>query len=129
MAKLSGGGIGMNKNVREGVKGGSRTTRPVNVAGLSQLGTSIGSKLRGPERYTTQNSAKTFFESAKQAATPMGNTVAAQTVCGVGGSRTVYRTGTQQMHGAPVQGSTPAPRDILSEFGGESNPASAVKRR
>ena len=85
--------------------------------------------MKGPSSFTGTNSARPVFERPASAATPMGNEVAAQTVCGAGGSRTVYRTGTQQTYGSVVQGSTPKPVDILSQFGPESNPASAVKRR
>jgi hypothetical protein len=51
----------------------------------------------------------------------MGNTLAAATVCGVGGSRTLYgQAGTQSQHG-PVAGSTkPAGKDILNSFGPDS---------
>lgn len=50
--------------------------------------------------------------------TKLGNEVATATVCGVGGSRTLYgQAGTQSQHG-PVAGK-PAPqgKDILREFG------------
>jgi hypothetical protein len=40
--------------------------------------------------------------------TKFGNEVAANTVCGVGGSRTIYATGTQTTHGS-VAG-TPKPQ-------------------
>jgi hypothetical protein len=36
---------------------------------------------------------------------------------GPGTGRTVMRSGSQSQHGAAVQGSTPPPRDILSEYG------------
>jgi hypothetical protein len=39
----------------------------------------------------------------------LGNEVAATTVCGVGGSRTIYKTGTQDVQGAPAQGN-PMPK-------------------
>jgi hypothetical protein len=130
MAKsTSGGGISSNKLVCVGVKGGSRTTQVVSPRGVSQLGIAQGGKLRREGSFTGINTANNVFEGNKPAATQMGNAVAASTVCGVGGSRTIYKTGYQSMHGDPVQGSTPAPKDILSQFGPDSPASSLVRKR
>jgi hypothetical protein len=112
----SGGGINSSVVKNVGIQGGSRTTQPVSPRGVSQLGYSPGSTLDRSGSFTTKSSALPVFEGNKQAATPMGNQVASQTVCGVGGSRTVMRAGTQATHGpvagpAPVQG-----RNIFREF-------------
>ena len=117
MAKIiSGGGITGNKLVRVGVKGGSRSTQPVSPAGMSQYGTAQGGRIKGTGSFTGINSAKNVFEAKKADATPMGNAIAASTVCGPGGSRTVYRSGTNAVHGpvagpAPIQG-----RSIFDQF-------------
>jgi hypothetical protein len=128
MAK-SGGGIGMNKNVSGKVYGGSRTTQVVSPRGVSQLGAAQGGKLKREGSFTGVNSSLPVFEGNKPAATQMGNAVAASTVCGVGGSRTVYKTGTQMTHG-PVRGPAPVQgREILGAYGPDSPPASLVRKR
>jgi len=44
--------------------------------------------------------------------------------------RTLYgQGGTQQMHGAPVQGSSPAPKDFLSQFGPEVTDKNTLVRK
>jgi hypothetical protein len=65
----------------------------------------------GPEKFT-----------AAPPSVALGNSVAASTVCGPGGSRSVMPSGGQGQHG-PVAGK-PAPqgRDILGSFGPESKP-------
>ena len=61
---------------------------------------------------------------------PSGNQVALNVgQGGPGTGRTVYRTGTQQMHGAPVQGQSPGQRDILSEFGREVTDKNTLVRK
>ena len=61
---------------------------------------------------------------------PMGNQVALNVKGGgPGAGRTVMRTGSQSRHGAPVQGSTPTPRDILSEYGREVTDKGTLVRR
>jgi hypothetical protein len=129
MAKLSGGGIQMSKNVTGKVHGGLQTTRPVNVGGLSQYGTAVGGKIRDGS-ISGVNSARAMFEAPKAERVPMGNTVAASTVAGPGGSRQVLRSGSQAQHGpvagpAPVQG-----RPIWPEFPPEtSSQGSLVRKR
>jgi hypothetical protein len=129
MAK-SGGGIGMNKNVSGKVYGGSRTTQVVSPRGVSQLGAAQGGKLTREGSFTGLNSSLPVFAGNRPAATALGNALTNNVgKGGPGTGRTTYRSGYQSMHGAPVQGSTPAPRDILSQFGPESNPASLVRKR
>ena len=124
-SRLTGGGPDMNKNVGVGVRGGSRTTQAVSVAGLSQLGTAQGGRIKGSGSYSGVNSARNVFEGNKQAATPMGNAVAASTKAGPGGSRTVYRSRTNAVHGptvgAPVQG-----RAIWPEYPPETTSRSSL---
>jgi hypothetical protein len=93
-----GGGLGMNKVVRETVRGGSRSTEAINPRGVSQFGYSPGSTLDKSGSFTTKNSALPVFEGNKTAATPMGNTLAASCPAGAGGGRTVHKSGTQGQH-------------------------------
>jgi hypothetical protein len=128
MAKVTGGGIQSSVNREVGVRGGKRTTNAVSPAGLSQYGTAQGGRIKGSGSFTGISSAKNVFEGAKTAATPMGNAVAASTVCKPGGSRTVYRAGYQSA--TPNVQMPKGGRDILKEFGPEaSDPSPLVSRR
>jgi hypothetical protein len=112
----SGGGIGMNKNVQVPVKTGSGSTgiwpSYTNAPG-SQFGdhTTDGKSTgyRGPKR----EDGKSFQP------VPFGNEVALNV--GKGGcstGRTIYKTGSQDMHGQPASGNPPAQgKDVLSQFG------------
>jgi hypothetical protein len=115
--KLSGGGIQSSKLVRVGVNAGPSSTRIIDPRGVSQLGYATGSKLARPSSYTTQNSALPVFKG-NAAQVPLGNQLATNVGKGSpGAGRTIYRPGTQSTYGAPVQGSSPTRRDILSEYG------------
>jgi hypothetical protein len=109
----SGGGIGMNKNVQVPVKTGSGSTgiRPsyTNAPGSHYGDHTIDGKstgYRGPKREDSKS-----FQPSK-----FGNEIAASTVCGPGGSRSIYKSGSQGQTGS---GGSPEPagRDILSSFG------------
>ena len=51
----------------------------------------------------------------------MGNTLAPATVCGPGGSRTLYgQSGTNQQYGGVAGKPAPAGKDILNDFGPDS---------
>jgi hypothetical protein len=111
----SGGGITSNKLVRPPVKTGAPSNK-VNPGGVDQLGQKMA--------------VKTAFEPlyvGKGAQAPLGNAVAASTVCGPGGSRTIMRSGSQAQHGAPVRSDQPQGRDMLSQFGPESRRPSSSK--
>jgi hypothetical protein len=95
-----GGGIGSRVNVEKPVRVGNRA-EAINERGVSQIGQSMGNKatdhtkrlasiepVRGQQRRPTQPSGF-----------PLGNEVAAKTVCGPGGSREVMRSGTQGQKG------------------------------
>jgi hypothetical protein len=125
----SGGGINSSVVKNVGIQGGSRTTQPVSPRGVSQLGYSPGSTLSRTGAFTTQSSALPVFEPKKPNSVPFGNTEAAATVAGPGGSRTVYRSGYQGQHGAPVQGSSPKPVDLLSQFGSEVSDKNTLVRK
>jgi hypothetical protein len=129
MAKIiSGGGITGNKVKSVGVKTGPASTNKISPRGVSQYGYATGSTLKREGSYTSTNSALPV-SAGRASQVPSGNAVAASTICGPGGSRTVYRSGTNAVHGAVVQGHSPTPRDTLSEYGREANPMSTVRRR
>ena len=129
MAKLSGGGITSNKLVRPGVRTGPASTNKIDPRGVSQYGYATGSRIHKSGSYGTENTALPVnVGTAPQV--PMGNQVALNVKGGgPGAGRTVMRTGSQSRHGAPVQGSTPTPRDILSEYGREVTDKGTLVRR
>jgi hypothetical protein len=111
MAKSKAGGGYRSKQVKNvGVRTGQRAEE-IRPAGVSQIGSSIGNKamghagilkggvepVRGQQRGPTQPGGF-----------PLGNTIAAATVCGPGGSREVMRSGSQSQHG-PVNPGQPTP--------------------
>jgi hypothetical protein len=106
--KISGGGITSNKLVRPGVKAGGPNTNKVNERGVFQLGTMQGDALRPSGGHTGQSTALPLMKGTASQV-PSGNQVAAQTVAGPGGSRTVMRSGSQGVHGAPIPDTTPKP--------------------
>ena len=106
MAKLSGGGS--NKLVRPSIKSGPPRTNIVSPASVDQLGQAVAFK-KDPLPIRT----------APQV--PMGNAVATNVGKGSpGAGRTVMKSGSQGTHGEVNPGHSPAPRDILSEYGPES---------
>jgi hypothetical protein len=99
---LAGGGIaGKNvtkQNVRIGI--GARAVDPQYPG---QPGGSRGNSVQrglegGGTRLLANNRADVYGGPSFRPA-PLGNAVAASTKCGVGGSRTVYKTSTQGQHG------------------------------
>jgi hypothetical protein len=72
----SGGGLTSNKLVRPSVKAGPPRSNKVSIAATDALGQQLA--------YKRPNLIKGTMPQV-----PMGNAVAAQTVCGPGGSRTV----------------------------------------
>jgi hypothetical protein len=112
----SGGGATMNKNRSVGVKAGPPSTNKISPKGVSQIGTTVVREAVEKVNVDTMPQVKS------------GNAVAASTVAGPGGSRTIYPRGTQSQHGSPARGEmnrapdVPASakgRDILSSFGPE----------
>jgi hypothetical protein len=124
---ISGGGLTSNKLVRPGVKAGPPSTNKINPRGVSQYGYATGSMI-SDGAYTIKNSALPVREgTAGQVA--MGNKVAASTVCGVGGSRTIYRTGGQGTQGPVVPGNAKEGRSIFAEFPPETTSQSSLVRK
>jgi hypothetical protein len=104
----SGGGATSNKLRQVPVRTGPPRTDKVSVAATGMLGQSIN--FQRPEL---------IKGTAPQV--PSGNDVAASTVCGPGGSRTIYKSGFQALTGKPSPGEgkigPSAGKDILSEYG------------
>jgi hypothetical protein len=117
--KISGGGITSNKLVRPGVKAGPANTNVVSPRGVSQYGYATGSRISRTGSYTTENTSLPVIER-KAGESVLGHVKALDVgKGGPGTGRTIYKSGYQSLHGAPVQGSTPTPRDTLAEFGPE----------
>jgi hypothetical protein len=113
--RLSGGGITMNKNVKGNVRAGPASTNKVSPAGVSQLGYATGDKLKGEGSHTGINTAQKVFQgTAPQVRS--GNDVAASTVAGPGGSRTVLRSGGQGVHGPVIPDNRPPARNVWNEY-------------
>jgi hypothetical protein len=117
----SGGGITSNKLVRPGVKNPTQT-RSISPTGASELGSAMGS-LKGHG-----NAATPLFDGKAVPQTNFGNEVARNVgKGGPGTGRTVYKTGTQQMHGAAAGTRPPASPDTLREFGPDYRPMGAKR--
>src|SRR5262249_48068653 len=110
MAKLSGGGITSNKLVHPNIRTG-QPYKASSPASASQLGQSVSFKREQVDVGRAYTGA------------PLGNQVALNVGAGGAGTgRTVHHCGSQGTHGPVNPGhSTPAGRDILSEFGPEKS--------
>src|SRR6266852_3002139 len=102
----SGGGIMSNKLVQSKTPKAEPKPRAISPGGVSQLGEHVGTR-----RAVQPLDVGPGFK-------PKGPTDNVKAV-GVGGGRQIHRSGSQAMHGAPVQGPSRPVRDILSEFGRE----------
>src|SRR5262249_42178126 len=108
MARLTGGGILGNKNVKVGVKAGPAHTNVMSPAGASQLGTAMANR-----------KSVEALQRGTAGQVPLGNAVATNVGAGGPGTgRTTYASGSQGTHGSVDRGEPrPAGRDILDEFG------------
>jgi hypothetical protein len=94
----------MTKQIRKnlvhpGVRTGSGANR-VHVAATNQrLGGKVGDHVTG--KGGTNYKGETLYNRSAPTFDPVryGNEIAASTVCGVGGSRTIYKTGSQGQRG------------------------------
>ena len=78
----------VNKPVITGKPG-----RAINPAAVAQLGGVYGSHIT--ERRETEYRGEKWLEGKRPVEQEMGNTIAAATKCGVGGSREVFKSGSQ----------------------------------
>jgi hypothetical protein len=107
--KGSGGGIGMNKNVRVGVRTG-RGGKAQSPAAVNQLGAKVGDHTTGKRGSSGYRGEELVRGPGYNPAPGFGNAVALNVGGGGPGTgRTVMRSGSQQTHGAPAAGS-PMPK-------------------
>ena len=109
-----GGGHGSKNVVHKPVRTGA-DRRGVNPGWVAQKGQMVGNKATHTGG-TTGYSGEKKFDGTTGISVPLGNSVAASTKCGVGGSRTLYgQSGSQGQHGAPNPGMPrPQGRGILT---------------
>jgi hypothetical protein len=119
----SGGGYSSNKRREVGVRTGPPRTDVVSVEAVSELGARTAFPKPGLIKGTVPQVRS-------------GNDVAESTVCGPGGSRTVYRTGYQALRGPVSQGegerkgkADVGPRAILGEAPNHNSPFHPVPFR
>ena len=127
----SGGGINSSVVKQVDIKSGSPNLTAYSPRGVSQLGVSQGSMLSKTGAFTSRPSAAPLSEGQKRDFVPLGNSLTNNIGAGGPGSgRVLYgQGGTQQMHGAPVQGSSPKPVDLLSQFGSEVTDKNTLVRK
>jgi hypothetical protein len=112
------GGIASRQVVKKPVKTGVGN-RGVSVGAVGQLGHKQGSHTtEGKE--TSYRGAGPIHQGPALRPAEMGNALAAKTVCGPGGSRTIYASGSQGQTGSGGA-EKPSGRDILGSFGPESS--------
>jgi hypothetical protein len=105
MKAKSGGGATMNKNVSPSVRTGQpyKATSP---GAADQIGQTVAFKKEQCDTGRAYNSSQ------------LGNAKALDVGKGSpGAGRTIHRSGSQGTHGPVNPGHSPAPRDILSEYG------------
>jgi hypothetical protein len=111
----------MTKQIRKnlvhpGVRTGSGANR-VHVAATNQrLGGKVGDHVTG--KGATNYKGETLYNRSAPTFDPVpyGNAVSASTVCGVGGSRTIYKTGGQGVQGNPNPGNPMPGGDPLTPW-------------
>jgi hypothetical protein len=111
----SGGGIGMNKNVEKPVRTGAGA-KAAHLGGVSQLGNKVGNHLT--DKSATNFRGDPLFAGPGYNPTKYGNEIAAKTVCGPGGSRTIYASGSQGTQGS-VNPGNPRPNPQHDALKGE----------
>jgi hypothetical protein len=104
-----GGGIKSRNVAEKGVRTGAPRER-IRHSGVAQIGQRVGNHVtnQGATGYGGINP----FGAGQGYPSELGNTLAARTVCGPGGSREVMRSGSQGMTGAPAKGN-PKPAGTL----------------
>jgi hypothetical protein len=110
-----GGGLGMNKVTHRNAPKVEPKPYAKRPAGTAAIGSFYGDHVTNRPGSTGFKGEK--LDGGRGYSPPRGptNNVAA---VGVGGGRTVMRSGAQGMHGQPAQGNPPAKStDILNQFG------------
>jgi hypothetical protein len=107
-----GGGIKSRVNVEPGYRHGQQKKRAM-PAGVAQLGQRQGNHFTDGRR-SDYEGVPVF--SGQGYPSELGNKRAVETPCGVGGGRTIYKTGTQQTYGAVERGNPPAAGEIFPGF-------------
>jgi hypothetical protein len=93
MSHKPAGGSGSRVVVSKPVRTG-KPNRAVRPGGADQIGTSVGSHATNRKKELPYRGVPVFGGPA--IASELGNKIAAQTKCGVGGSRVIHKTGSQQ---------------------------------
>ena len=108
MAKgKAGGGIRSKNVVRKPVRTGQQRER-VRPSGTAQIGQAQGNHIT--KQGSTSYGGISPFRAGQGFPSEPGNTIAAKTVCGPGGSRTVMKSGSQATQGAPNPGQPMQPK-------------------
>ena len=116
------GGIGSRNVVNKPVITG-KPAYGVGPGWASQLGSNIGNHATdGRSKLPYRGEAMRDGKVPAGGAVALGNAVAAATKCGVGGSRTIYATGSQGKPG-PTRSPNATGRDTLAEFGPDTSNA------
>jgi hypothetical protein len=102
MADKAAGGIASKVVTRKPVRVGTQN-RGLDERAVSQIGQALGSHITSRRKELT-GVAKPLNINAPAIASKLGNEIAAATKCGVGGSRTIMRSGAQGTHGAVDRG-------------------------
>ena len=106
----AGGGYGSKQHVTKHVRTGAPRER-VRPSGVAQIGQRQGDHITD-HGATGYGGINPFGAGKGYPSEPLGNEVAAKTVCGPGGSRTIHARGSQGVQGAPAQGN-PMPKGEL----------------
>jgi hypothetical protein len=112
MKSKSGGGITSRNVVNKPVRTG-QPAKGINPAYASQIGRSLGDHSDNPSRTSNYRGDPRIAAVPVSNNVPLGNAVAAKTVCGPGGSRSVMPSGNQGQHGPANPGSPPPKGELF----------------
>lgn len=104
--KGSGGGIGMNKNVRPGANQGNRA-RAIHEKGVSQIGSNLGNHVMGKGgrlHGAVEPVRGQRLPSGGPGGVMLGNENARSAGAGPGAGRTIHNSGGQGQHGPVDRG-------------------------
>jgi len=104
----AGGGIKSNKLVHKPVRYGE-PAKGTRHEGVSQIGSSLGDHATETGKVLRKSVERMHGDAPHNAGQRLGNEVAATTVCGPGGSRTVMKSGSQGVQGSVNPGSPGLP--------------------